>query len=281
MKLAVMAGVLLAAVPIGLGLAGAFSTDDGGQEPAVISQSAEGPFRGGRLPGGVRGAKAFEFELADARGGRTGTADLAGRPYALTFLYTECPDVCPLIGAELRRALESLGARAQDVAALAVSVDPEGDTPAAVRDWLDRHRLPRNFHYLVGSESELKPVWDAYYAAPQIPGRPDSTHTASIWLIDGRGRIRTKFSAGVAVRPEDIAHDFEVLLAEQRPARFCYRASKSAASPGRPKNEKTPHLRGFSYAPRETRTPTAHTGHKALNLARLPIPPQARDCGPV
>src|SRR3954464_13712413 len=46
---------------------------------------------------------------------------------------------------------------------------------------------------------------------------------------------------------------------------------------GKPQKREKPHLRGFPSAPRETRTPTGHTAHKALNLARLPIPPQARD----
>jgi protein SCO1/2 len=182
--------------------------------PAVTVRPSQGPFKGGRLPDGVRGARAFEFELEDARGGTLGTADVAGKPYIVTFLYTDCPDVCPLIGAELRRALERLGPQANEVAVLAVSVDPNGDTPAAVGEWLDRHRLPRNFHYLIGSEAQLKPVWDAYYAAPQIPGRAYSAHTASIWLIDRRGRIRTKFSAAVPVPPEDIAHDLRLLLRE-------------------------------------------------------------------
>ena len=214
MKVAVIAAVVLAAVPLGLGLAGVPTADDE-PGPAAVGPSP-GPFKGGSLPDGVRGAKAFEFELPDARGGTTGTADVAGKPYVLTFLYTACPDVCPLIGAELRRALELLGPRADEVAVLSVSVDPEGDTPAAVREWLERHRLPANFHYLVGSEDELKPVWDSYYAAPQIPGRAESAHTASIWLVDGRGRIRTKFSGAIPIPPEDIAHDLRLLLDERR-----------------------------------------------------------------
>ena len=130
----------------------------------------------------------------------------------VTFLFTDCPDVCPLIGSELRQALELLGPRADGVEVLAVSVDPEGDTAEAVRSWLDAHELPRNFHYLVGSESELAPTWDAYFASPQSPGDPGSTHTASMWLVDSDGRLRTKFSAGAPVPPADIAHDLGLLL---------------------------------------------------------------------
>ena len=207
---------MLGALALAVGLIGLLSTDDA-NGPVATAPSSQGPFNGGRLPDGVRGARAFEFELADARGGTWGTSDVAGKPYIVTFLYTDCPDVCPLIGAELRRALGLLGPRASDVAVLAVSVDPKGDTPAAVRKWLARHRLPENFHYLVGSTAELKPVWDAYYAAPQVPGRAYSAHTASIWLIDRRGRIRTKFSGGMPVPPEDIAHDLRLLLEETPP----------------------------------------------------------------
>jgi protein SCO1 len=190
---------------------------DGDQGPAAVTPAASGAFRGGQLPRGVYLRRAPRLRLRNARGGRFDTAELAGRPYALTFLYVNCPDVCPLIGDEIGRAFRLLGRRAGQVAAVAVSVDPKGDTPHAVRAWLRRHRLPRNFHYLIGKEHQLRPVWNAYYAAPQIPGRPESTHSASIWLVDRAGRWRTKFSAGVPVPARDLAHEFGVLLRE-RPA---------------------------------------------------------------
>jgi protein SCO1/2 len=214
-KVAITVALVLAAIPIGLGLAGALSSDDRAEGPTAIAPAPQGPFKAGHLPDGVRGTKAFSFELRDARGGATSTRELAGKPYALTFLYTNCPDVCPAIAAELRRALELLGPRADETAAVAVSVDPRGDTEAAAREFLERHRLPANVHYLIGTESQLKPVWDAYYAAPQIPGRAESAHTASIWLIDRRARIRTKFSAGAPVPPADIAHDLDILIRER------------------------------------------------------------------
>ena len=215
MKLAALVALLVAALPIVLGLTGALSTDNHDDDPVVIVPAPRGPFKAGHLPDGVRGRTAFRFELRDARGGTTATRELAGKPYALTFLYTNCPDVCPTIAAELRRALELLGPRAGETAVLAISVDPDGDTPAAARAFIEQHRLPDNFRYLVGRERELKPVWDAYYAAPQTPGRAESAHTASIWLIDRHHRVRAKFSAGVPVPPRDIAHDLKILLRER------------------------------------------------------------------
>ena len=140
---------------------------------------------------------------------------MAGKAYIVTFLFTDCPDVCPLIAQEIARALRLLGRDAWGVAVLAVSVDPSGDTPESVRRFLAKHRLPSNFHYLIGSEAELKPVWDSYFAAPQIPGRPESSHTASVWLIDARGRIRTKYSGGAPIAPGDLAHDLRILVREK------------------------------------------------------------------
>jgi protein SCO1 len=165
------------------------------------------------LPRGLSGRPAARMRLADARGGTFDTRTLAGKAYLVTFLYTSCPDVCPLIGDEIRQALARLGADGGRVAAVAVSVDPRHDTAAAVRTWLRRHREPPQFHYLIGSERQLAPVWRAWYAAPQIAGSPESAHTAIVWLVDPQGRLAGKVSAGVAFDPRALAHDVRELLA--------------------------------------------------------------------
>jgi protein SCO1 len=134
----------------------------------------------------------------------------------VTFLYVNCPDVCPLIGAQLRDTLEQLGDDARRIAVVAVSVDPRGDTPAAVRTWLERQREPRQFHYLVGAQRELAPVWRAWYAAPQIPGNPESAHTAIVWLVDARGRLTAKVPAGRPFDADGLARDIRSLLTSPR-----------------------------------------------------------------
>jgi protein SCO1 len=164
------------------------------------------------LPDGLSGRPAPRIRLPDARGGTFDTRSLAGRPYLVTFLYANCPDVCPLIGQEIRIAFERLGADADRVGAVAVSVDPRGDTAEAVRAWLRRQRAPRQLHYLIGERAQLAPVWRAWYAAPQIPGRPVSAHTAVVWLVDARGRLAAKVSAGAAFDPGGLARDLRSLL---------------------------------------------------------------------
>jgi protein SCO1 len=174
-----------------------------------------GSLRGNTLPVGLTNQPVPNFSLRDQNGEVIDTASLRSNPYVLTFLYVRCPDVCPLIGQELRQAIEHLGPDGARVKVLAVSVDPRGDTPEIVRQWVRRQRLPHNFHYLVGSKAELSAVWQGYFARPQLADRPEtSTHTATIWLIDRFGHRRTSFSAGVPVSPTDIAHDLRLLMKE-------------------------------------------------------------------
>jgi protein SCO1/2 len=213
---AALVGAVVIVVSAGLGvaLAALRSSPDPSGLMDVGPRNPEG-FRGNPLPKGIVREPAPDFELADARGGTTGTTDMIGRPYLVTFLYSDCPDVCPLIAEEIRQAFELLGGRAEEVAALAVSVDPRGDTRENVLRFLRRHKLPPNFHYLIGSREQLAPVWSGYYAAPQLPRRAESAHSASVWVIDARGRIRTKFSGGAPIPPADIAHDLRQLLREE------------------------------------------------------------------
>ncbi|MDP1846556.1 MAG: SCO family protein [Solirubrobacteraceae bacterium] len=186
-----------------------------GPDDDRLTRSATSAFRAGELPRGIAGARAPGFALRDAYGDRVDTSTLAGRPYVVTFLYTDCRDVCPLIAQELKLALRQLGARGREVSMLAVTADPEGDTPAAVRAWLRRQRMPDSFRYLVGDRREVEGVWRAHYAAGQPRDRAESAHSASIWLVDRRGRWRAKFSGGLPVAPADIAHDLRLLLDER------------------------------------------------------------------
>lgn len=174
---------------------------------------------GSQLPQALRGRAAPTFRLPDARGGVIDTGKLRGRPYAVTFLYTRCPDVCPVIGQDLKQALARLGDRARRFSVIVVSVDPRGDTAEAVRAWLRRQRLPVQVRYGIGSQAELQPVWKAFYSEPQIPGRPESSvHTAAVWLIDARGRLRARYPGGAPIEPAELASDFDRLLREATPS---------------------------------------------------------------
>jgi protein SCO1/2 len=158
------------------------------------------------LPGGLDGHVAPAFRLADARGGTVDTRALRGRPYALTFLYTHCPDVCPTLAADLRDAQAR-----RPFTVVAVSVDPRGDTRTAVRTLAARLRLGPRFRYAIGSRKALAPVWRAYFASPQNGDPRTSSHTAAVWLIDAQGRLRGMYPGGAPVSSAAVAHDMRAL----------------------------------------------------------------------
>ncbi len=137
-----------------------------------------------------------DFRLQDQAGREVTLSGLRGNAVVLTFLYTTCPDFCPTTAEKLRRTWELLGPDAARVRFVAVSVDPQGDTPQAALEFSARHRLPDDvWHYLVGSQAELEPVWAQYgIASLRAPAgtMPAAVgHTEALYLIDPQGRERT------------------------------------------------------------------------------------------
>lgn len=136
-----------------------------------------------------------------------------GRPALVTFLFSSCPDICLTISRTIRTALDRAGPGADDLDVVAISVDPEGDTPAAVAAFLDTHGLTGRMRYIVGTRAELEPLWSAWMIAAQPPGQPNSAHSARIVLIDRDGRQVGSYAAGIAVDPDDLAADLTALTA--------------------------------------------------------------------
>lgn len=166
------------------------------------------------LPGTDLGrAPAAEFRLRDPAGRSVSLADFRGRPVAVTFLYTRCPDVCPLIAARLAQALTGLGEQAGDVAVLIVSVDPEGDTPESARAFMQTHGLTGDSQYfLLGDTATLAPLWLAYGIAstPALEGPAPVGHTDAVVLVDREGRKRTLLRGEATV--DDYRRGLQVLL---------------------------------------------------------------------
>ncbi len=151
------------------------------------------------------------FALRDQDGRLVRLASQRGKVTLVTFLYTHCPDLCPLTAQNLNSVLTSLGAKRQSVIVLALSVDPSGDTPRAVDNFVRNHRLLPQFHYLTGTRRELEPIWKAYNVTPLRPNGPDPDHTLYTLVVDRSGQARILFDA--LARPPAILHDVRLLLA--------------------------------------------------------------------
>ena len=201
----------------------------------LLACSSPESFRGTVL---TSESPAAPFELTNQFGESVSLGDRRGRPVVLTFLYTSCPDVCPITTSLVRDAYEMLGDDAEDVAILAVSVDPERDTEQAALEFSERWRMTRKWDFLVGQREGLSDIWRAYFVAASIdedphPGQAtdagsgsgqDSvrglsrdieqpyliSHSAPVYLIDQDGIMRVLFT--LPFEAEALAHDIRLLL---------------------------------------------------------------------
>ena len=148
------------------------------------------------------------LSLKDASGHRYTLSARRGRYVLVTFLYTHCPDVCPLIASNLNTVLRASGPKA-NVDVLAVSVDPKGDTPSAVRAYTKRMHLDPRFHYLIGSRRELERTWAAWHVTAQDKSLGVVNHIVYTALVDPRGRERLIYDAQVTA--QQVLHDLRVL----------------------------------------------------------------------
>jgi protein SCO1/2 len=172
----------------------------------------------------LNGNPAPDFSLTDQHGAAVSLADFRGKAVALSFIFTNCPDICPLIAGQMRAAYDLLPENRRDaVVFLGVTVDPARDTPEALQAFSQRFELDSvpGWHALTGDRSTLEAVWASYgIEATEIADEVNShingsaavakiRHTDAIYLIDKKGKQRSLLRADVD--PQDLANDLKEL----------------------------------------------------------------------
>lgn len=134
------------------------------------------------------------FQLADLDGKPFGNSALLGHPSLVFFGYSSCPDVCPATLATLREV--QTHADLPGLQTLFVTIDPERDTPAVLRQYLSARDGACTGLY--GSRAALAPLLSSLGAAADYRGLPGGgiavTHSATVYLIDTRGRMAAVFT---------------------------------------------------------------------------------------
>ena len=205
----------------------------------AVACSGSASFQGTDLgPGDV----APPFRLQDQFGGSVGLSDLAGKVVVLTFLYTHCPDVCPIMSETLRRAHLILGDDASQMEMVAISLDPQRDSVERAYQYSQERDMLNRWRFLVGSEEQLTPIWRSYWLDPvrDVPALQDDslddnhdegsagttlgagatprhpvgdylvTHSAPVFLIDRQGYRRVLFT-DLSLDPQPLVHDIRLL----------------------------------------------------------------------
>jgi cytochrome oxidase Cu insertion factor (SCO1/SenC/PrrC family) len=152
-----------------------------------------GELMSGKVP--VGGA----FVLSDPAGRRVALADFRGKLVLLYFGYTTCPDVCPTDLAIIGQTLRDLGTAGNQVQPVYITLDPQRDTPAVLREYAAAFH-PR-FVALTGTESAIRRVaadYKVFFEKVPLPGTKTYVidHTAYTFLLDREGRFVSLFPRG-------------------------------------------------------------------------------------
>jgi protein SCO1/2 len=156
---------------------------------------------------------AQDFALPDHNGKMRTLADFKGKAVLVFFGYTQCPDVCPTTMAEMGSVMKELGADADRVQVLFITVDPERDTPALLAKYVPAFD-PR-FLGLSGdaaaTEKTAKEFKIFYQKVPgKTPGNYTMDHTSGSYVFDPQGKVRLFVRHGQGTAP--IVHDLKILL---------------------------------------------------------------------
>jgi len=159
----------------------------------------------GNFGAGPASAIGGPFKLIDQNGNTITDADIKGRPFLVFFGYTHCPDVCPTTLFDVSEVMRALGKDADLTGALFITVDPERDTPAVIKDYLSS--FDPHLRGATGDRAAVDSVEKAYRVyAKKVPtegGDYTMDHTALVYLMDKQGRFVAPFS--LKRRPEDAA----------------------------------------------------------------------------
>jgi cytochrome oxidase Cu insertion factor (SCO1/SenC/PrrC family) len=181
----------------------------GASSPILASGLPPGPYKGSEPPAQIR---LPQFALRDHKGRVIKSRELLGKVALVTFLDTDCKTKCPIIAAEIGDGLRLLteGER-RDVVAVAVSVNPAGDTPRSVRAFLHRRRAER-LDFLLGTVKTLRPVWRSFHILAAAETGNADIHSADVRIFDRRGVWVSTQHSGLDLTPSNLAHDIRVAL---------------------------------------------------------------------
>jgi protein SCO1 len=153
----------------------------------------------GRYPSPIGPAVASvggPFRLEDQNGKPFSDEDLKGRPFLVFFGFTHCPDICPTTLFDVSQIMQKLGKDADRTGAVFITVDPERDTPASLKDYLSNFDL--HLRGLTGDPAAVNAAIKAYRVyAKKVPldnGDYTMDHTAVVYLMDKDGHFVAPFN---------------------------------------------------------------------------------------
>lgn len=156
------------------------------------------------------------FTLTDQNGKPFHFRPASGKLVLVNFIYTTCPDVCPLFTAKLAAIQRSLEKEQRDnYLLLSITTDPARDTAAKMKEYAAAFKPDsRRWHFLTGSVKDLAQVWKDFGVSVQDPGNGQIQHTNLTTLIDGQGLRRVDYY-GDKWQEKEVLKDLRRLAGEK------------------------------------------------------------------
>jgi protein SCO1 len=157
-----------------------------------------------------------DFKLTDQDGQPFRFAASKGKIVLINFIFTTCPDVCPLLTANfaaLQRTLDEK--KTNDYLLLSITTDPERDTAAVLKDYAGRFKADlKHWSFLTGTRPELAKVWKGFGINVARNESGQVQHTTFTTLVDRQGNRRVDYY-GEKWRNDEVLKDIHRLLAQK------------------------------------------------------------------
>jgi protein SCO1/2 len=157
-----------------------------------------------------------DFKLTDQDGKPFQFASARGKVVLVTFVFTTCPDVCPLFTANFAGIQRSLDEKkVSDYLLLTITTDPERDSAAVLKDYAGRFKADlKRWSFLTGARAELSKVWKAFGVNVTKTDSGQVQHTSLTTLVDRQGKRRVDYY-GDKWQEKEILKDIQWLRAQK------------------------------------------------------------------
>ena len=154
------------------------------------------------------------FHMTSSKGHAFDGSELAGKVWAVDFIYTNCPAACPMMTSKMQRVEKQIRGE-QDVRLVSISVDPARDTPPVLTAFANRYGGPTpQWIFLTGAPATVHLLAYTTFHVGDVLGKIE--HSTKFMLIDKHGHIRGYYSTFDTEGIPTLLHDIELLRRSSR-----------------------------------------------------------------
>ncbi len=166
----------------------------------------------------TRFSKVPQFSLLERNGERVTLESMRGKVWLADFVFTKCPDICPLLNSRIAGIQDQLLASGENVAIVSFSVDPANDTPEVLRDYADHLGASKRWLFMTGEKHQLQKIaMEGFlmgFHNEEGTAPAEVSHSSKIALVDQEGVVRRFYEGVTQDESAKIVADVQTLLKE-------------------------------------------------------------------